>query len=67
MTEGSPADVFWVAGCLVFVIEGLMLAAMPASWQKMMNQLATMDPAQLRWIGVAAMLIGLVGIRLLMR
>ncbi|MBL0028447.1 MAG: DUF2065 domain-containing protein [Rhodanobacteraceae bacterium] len=42
-----------------------MLAAMPAGWQKMMSQMATLDPARLRWIGVGAMLVGLIGIKLL--
>ncbi len=65
MTEGSLGDILWIAGCLVFVFEGLMLAAMPAGWQKMMSQLATVDPKRLRWIGVVAMLVGLLGIKLL--
>jgi uncharacterized protein YjeT (DUF2065 family) len=65
MNDGSLVDTLWVAGCLVFVFEGLMLAAMPASWQKMMSQMATMDPARLRWFGIGAMLVGLVGIKLL--
>lgn len=65
MSEGGLGDTLWVAGCLVFVFEGLMLAAMPQSWQKMMSQMATFDPMRLRWIGVAAMLIGLLGIKLL--
>lgn len=65
MSQGSLVDTLWVAGCLVFVFEGLMLAAMPASWQKMMSQMATLDPAKLRWIGVGAMLVGLLGIKLL--
>ncbi len=65
MNEGGLGDTLWIAACLVFVFEGLMLAAMPASWQKMMSQMATFDPARLRWIGVAAMLVGLVGIQLL--
>lgn len=65
MSEGGLSDTLWVAGCLVFVFEGLMLAAMPASWQKMMSQMATLDPARLRWIGIGTMLVGLVGIKLL--
>ncbi len=65
MSDSSLVDTLWVAGCLVFVFEGLMLAAMPAGWQKMMSQMATLDPAKLRWIGVGAMLVGLVGIKLL--
>ena len=65
MSEGSLGDTLGVAGCLVFVFEGLMLAAMPAGWQKMMSQMATLDPARLRWIGVGAMLVGLIGIKLL--
>ena len=65
MNEGGLGDTLWIAGCLVFVFEGLMLAAMPASWQKMMRYLATLDPARLRWIGIGTMLVGLVGIKLL--
>ena len=65
MSEGSLGDVLWVAGCLVFVFEGLMLAAMPVSWQKLMSQMSTIDPVRLRWIGVGAMLFGLLGIKLL--
>ncbi|MBI2397430.1 MAG: DUF2065 domain-containing protein [Xanthomonadales bacterium] len=65
MNEGGLGDTLWIAGCLVFVFEGLVLALMPAGWQKMMSQMATVDPMRLRWIGVTAMLVGLVGIKLL--
>jgi uncharacterized protein YjeT (DUF2065 family) len=57
-------DILWVAGCLVFVFEGLVLAAMPQGWQRLMKQMADIDPARLRWFGIGAMLVGLVGIRL---
>lgn len=63
MNDGELADILWIAACLVFVFEGLMLAAMPASWQKMMSQMASMDPSRLRWIGIGAMLFGLAGIK----
>ena len=53
-----------VACCLVLIIEGLILAAMPAAWQRMMLQLATVDPARLRNGGIAAMLVGLVCLKI---
>lgn len=54
------SEQIWVAGCLILVIEGLMLAAIPAVWQRMMLRLAVADPKQLRIGGIVAMLIGLV-------
>lgn len=58
------ADEFWIAGCLVLVIEGLILAAMPASWQRLMLELATIDPQKLRTGGIVTMIVGLVGLKL---
>jgi uncharacterized protein YjeT (DUF2065 family) len=58
------ADELWVAGCLILIIEGLILAAFPSAWQRMMLQLATIDPKQLRTGGIVAMVIGLICLKL---
>jgi len=58
------ADELWVAGCLVLVIEGLVLAAFPAAWQQAMMRLIQLPPRQLRTGGIVAMLIGLVCLKL---
>lgn len=51
--------------CLVAVIEGLVLFAMPRGWQRMMRQAADMPPRLLRITGAVAILIGLVLLQLL--
>ncbi len=58
------ADEFWIAGCLILVIEGLVLAAFPAAWQRAMLQLTQIEPKQLRTGGIVAMLIGVVCLKL---
>lgn len=55
---------WWIAGCLVLVIEGLVLAAFPAAWQRMMLQLAQVSPRQLRTGGIVAMVLGLLCLKL---
>ncbi|MDZ4812570.1 MAG: DUF2065 domain-containing protein [Pseudomonadota bacterium] len=58
------SDEIWVAGCLILVIEGLLLAAIPVSWQRVMLELASVDPKRLRIGGIVAMLVGLVCLKL---
>ncbi len=58
------ADELWVAGCLILIIEGLILAAIPSAWQRMMLQLASIDPKQLRTGGIVAMVVGLICLKL---
>ena len=50
--------------CLVLVIEGLVLFAIPRGWQKMVEEAARMDARTLRLIGAGAMVLGLVALRL---
>ncbi|NII11728.1 DUF2065 domain-containing protein [Oleiagrimonas sp. C23AA] len=45
--------------CLVAVIEGLVLFAMPRGWQRMMRQAAEMPPRMLRITGAVAVIGGL--------
>lgn len=58
------ADELWVAGYLILVIEGLILAAVPRQWQKMMLDLAQVDPRHLRTGGIVAMILGLICLKL---
>ena len=58
------SEQLWVAGCLVLIIEGLILAAMPAAWQRLMLELATIEPQKLRTGGIVAMIVGLVCLKL---
>jgi uncharacterized protein YjeT (DUF2065 family) len=58
------ADELWIAGCLVLVFEGLVLAAIPRQWQRMMLDLAQVDPRYLRTGGIVAMIVGLVCLKL---
>ena len=67
MSESGPGNLLLVGLCLVLVFEGLVLAALAPKWQKMVSQMATIDPTILRWIGVGAMVLGLVGIQQLTR
>lgn len=50
--------------CLVLVIEGLIVFAVPRGWQKMVEEAARMDPRTLRLIGAGAVIVGLVALRL---
>lgn len=54
----------WAALCLVAVIEGLVLFAMPGAWKRTMAQMQTMDEAQLRRIGGFVLIAGLVALYL---
>jgi uncharacterized protein YjeT (DUF2065 family) len=54
----------YAALCLVLVIEGLVLFAVPRGWQQVMRDAAEADPRILRWCGLAAMVIGAVTLRL---
>lgn len=51
-------DLFSALG-LMLVIEGIMPFASPASWRKMMQQVATSPDTSLRGIGAMSMVAGL--------
>ncbi|HEX7814712.1 DUF2065 domain-containing protein [Dyella sp.] len=46
--------------CLVLVIEGLVLLAVPSGWQAMMREALKVAPARLRIFGAVAVAAGLV-------
>ncbi len=50
----------YAALCLVLVIEGLFLFAVPHAWQRMARQATELEPRVLRIIGAVALILGLV-------
>lgn len=54
----------WSALCLVAVIEGLVLFAMPRQWQRMAYEALKLEPRTLRLIGAGAVALGLIALRL---
>jgi len=50
--------------CLVLVIEGLVLFAMPRNWQSMMREAQKLEPRTLRLCGAGVMVVGLVVLQL---
>jgi uncharacterized protein YjeT (DUF2065 family) len=60
--EGNAvSDSFWTALALVLVIEGFLPLAAPRFWRDSFAKLVTLTDGQLRFIGLASMLIGLAG------
>lgn len=54
----------WAALCLVAILEGLMLFAMPGGWKRAMAQLQEASEPQLRRIGAVVLILGLVALYL---
>jgi uncharacterized protein len=50
--------------CLVLVIEGLVLFAMPRGWQATMREAVKLNPRALRLFGAVAIVIGLAALQL---
>ncbi|HET9031695.1 MAG TPA: DUF2065 domain-containing protein [Dokdonella sp.] len=50
--------------CLVLVIEGLVLFAMPGSWKRMAEKLQQIDERSLRIVGGVMVVIGLIALKL---
>jgi uncharacterized protein len=59
MSEGDSLHVLWLALALVLVIEGLMPFLNPAAWRKMFTQVLQLDDGQLRFVGLASIVCGL--------
>ena len=57
----------WSALCLVAVIEGLLLFAMPDAWRRAAEQLQSMDDRQLRILGGIVLGAGLIALLLVRR
>lgn len=54
----------WAALCLVAILEGLVLFAMPNAWKRMAEQLHAMGERSLRAMGGAILVAGLLGLYL---
>ncbi len=54
----------WAALCLVFVIEGLLLLALPNVWKRNAAQMLAMPSATLRGIGAGVLVAGLIALSL---
>jgi uncharacterized protein YjeT (DUF2065 family) len=54
----------WAALCLVAVLEGLLLFAMPNAWRRAAEQLHAMPNRRLRALGALVVAAGLLGLAL---
>jgi uncharacterized protein YjeT (DUF2065 family) len=54
-------DSLWAAFALVLVVEGFLPLIAPRLWRESFARLVTLTDGQLRFIGLASMLIGLGG------
>ena len=54
-------DSLWAAFALVLVVEGFLPFVAPRLWRESFARLLTLRDGQLRFIGLASMLIGLAG------
>jgi uncharacterized protein YjeT (DUF2065 family) len=54
-------DSLWAAFALVLVVEGLLPLVAPRFWREGFAKLVTLTDGQLRFIGLASMLLGLAG------
>ena len=55
------ADSLWAALALVLVVEGLLPLVAPRVWRESFAKLVTLTDGQLRFIGLASILMGLAG------
>jgi len=55
------ADSLWAAFALVLVLEGLLPFIAPHFWRESFAKLVTLSDGQLRFIGLASILMGLAG------
>jgi uncharacterized protein YjeT (DUF2065 family) len=58
-------DSLWTALALLLVIEGLLPFVAPRVWREGFRRLTELTDGQLRFIGVASMGIGLIGLYML--
>ncbi len=59
------ADLLWGALALVLIIEGLLPFFSPRRWRQVFAQALKLSDGQLRFIGLASMVIGLLLLALL--
>ena len=54
-------DSLWAAFALVLVVEGLLPLFAPRVWRESFAKLVTLTDGQLRFVGLASILMGLAG------
>lgn len=54
------SDVLWAALALMLVFEGLFPFLAPGGWRRMFQQIMTLRDGQLRFFGLASIVLGLV-------
>jgi uncharacterized protein YjeT (DUF2065 family) len=54
-------DSLWAAFALVLVVEGFLPFVAPRVWRESFTKLVALTDGQLRFVGLASMLIGLAG------
>lgn len=54
-------DSLWAAFALVLVVEGFLPFVAPRLWRESFTRLVALTDGQLRFVGLASMLIGLAG------
>ena len=59
MAEVSFWDLLFAAGALMLVLEGLRPFFSPASWRGVFERAIRMSDGQIRFLGLASMLLGL--------
>lgn len=59
------SDVLWAALALMLVLEGLFPFLSPGAWRRTFLKLLELKDGQLRFFGLSAMLLGLLGLWLL--
>jgi len=57
-------DWLWPALALVLIVEGLLPFAAPRLWRDAFARLIEMSDGQLRFIGLTAILVGVIGLAL---
>jgi uncharacterized protein YjeT (DUF2065 family) len=55
-------DWLWAAFALVLIIEGILPFAAPKLWRETFRRLVELSDGQIRFVGLAALLIGVVGL-----
>lgn len=50
---------FWAAAALMLVLEGILPFLAPQRWKEAVQSLAQLNDGQLRMIGLASMIVGL--------
>lgn len=59
------SDALWTALALVLVIEGLLPLVSPARWRRVFEEALRLQDGQIRFIGLASVLVGLLTLALL--